>query len=106
MIFLGSGPIYIVQSAMEHLVAEAKKGLFPQNASEGSEDAAKKVLGHVCLSKEAHSDQNDISSATGSTSGGSLNSSWVIRFRERFRYNFVWKHHGFGTVTRVTKKKP
>ena len=50
---------------MGHRVAEANKDLFPQNASERSEDAEKKVLGHVCLSKEAHSDQDDISSATG-----------------------------------------
>ena len=50
---------------MGHRVAEANKDLFPQNASERSEDAEKKVLGHVCLSKEAHSDQDDISSTTG-----------------------------------------
>ena len=50
---------------MGHRVAEANKDLFPQNASERSEDAEKKVLGHVCLSKEAHGDQDDISSTTG-----------------------------------------
>jgi len=87
---------------------EANKDLFPQNASERSEDAEKKVLGHVCLSKEAHGDQDDISSTTGSLreTKNFLNSSPVIRFRERFgRYKMVWKHSGFGTVSKVTKKK-
>ena len=43
--------IYVVQYEMGHLVAEANKDPFPQNASERSEDAEKKVLGHVCLFK-------------------------------------------------------
>ena len=57
--------VYVVQFEMRHRDAEANKDLFPQNASERSEDAEKKVLGHVCLSKEAHGDQDDISSTTG-----------------------------------------